>query len=288
MDLVQLPTILARRWYVFVLVVAAAMAGLGVSLVRRPVTYEAQATIQITAPTVDDVQLVSASGRSASILRDDLLLIRNDFTVVVNSAEVRDRTIRQLKIDPVDSTYVVTAQPISDSNYLSLVVRARTPELAQSIANAHADLAIQYFGELRAKPAQTTADFLDAQLQAARTNLTNLRAAPTVGSGPASPDLQQALANYQVLLQKHSDAQLLAQDAAKASYIQVVEPAKVAPPPSLLRTDGPLVALTAVGSLGLAVLIALVLDALAPRKTVGTTALSSATNGRIESEIQIH
>src|SRR5437868_1359363 len=113
---------LLRRWYVIVLVVAAAVGGLEVRIVRTPVTYEAQVTIQISAPNVDDVQLLAAGNRSSSVLRDDLLLVRNNFDVIVKSPEVRSRTIRQLNLSDSDAGYQVTDTQIADSNYLHLVV----------------------------------------------------------------------------------------------------------------------------------------------------------------------
>ena len=282
MDLVKLPAILERRWYVIVLVVAVAAAGLGLRIVRTPVTYEAQATIQITAPKVDDVQLLVAGNRSPSSLRDDLLLVRNDFAVIVKSSEVRDRTIRQLNLQGPDSGYQVTTTQIGDSNYLNLVARATTPALAQSIANTHANLAIQYYGELRAKPATTTADFLDSQVVAARATVTSLQNAPPGANGLNSPELQQALANYQILLQKHSDALLTAQDATKVSYIQVVEPAVASTGPTWLKTFGTDIGLTVVGSLGLALLLILLIESLFPEKVAVQPSVETPINGRVE------
>jgi uncharacterized protein involved in exopolysaccharide biosynthesis len=281
-DLMKLPAILLRRWYVIVLVVAAAVGGLEARIVRTPVTYEAQVTIQITAPQLDDIQVLAAGNRSSSILRDDLLLVRNDFDVIVKSSVVRDRTIRQLNLQAPDTGYQVTTAQILDSNYLTLVVRASTPALAQSIVNSHANQAIQYYGELRAKPAAATADFLDSQVVAARAAITSLQKAAAGATGSSSPELQQALANYQILLQKHSDALLIAQDAARVSYIQVAEPAVASTSPSWLKTFGTEIGLTVVGSLGLALFLILLIESLFPERVAVKPSVESLPNRRLE------
>lgn len=285
MDLYKLPAILARWWYVFVLVVVVAVVSLGATVARTPATYEARVTIQMTAPNVEDVQLLAANNRSSSILRDDLLLVRNDFTAIVQSSEVRKRTVRQINLQDQDRDYTVTTARITDSNYLDLVVRSRTPDLAQAIANNHAQLAIQYYGELRSKPAQSTADFLDGQLQTARATITSLQKAAAGGTGFNSPELQQALSNYQILLQKRSDALLAAQNAARVPYIQVVAPAVEATKPTMLKAYGTIAGLTLVGSLGLALLLVLLLETLFPAKDSIRPALENPTtvNGVVSS-----
>jgi uncharacterized protein involved in exopolysaccharide biosynthesis len=228
------------------------------------------------------VQLLAAGNRSSSILRDDLLLVQNNFDVIVQSAVVHDRTVRQLDLRSVDDAYTVTAAPILDSNYLNLSVRARTPELAQAIANTHASEAIQYYGELRAKPASTTADFLDGEIQKARATVTSLQTSTPRGSGSTSPELQQATTNYLNLLQKHSDALLASQDAERVSYIQVVQPAVISKTPTSVKAVGAAIGSTFIGSLGLGVLSVLLFESLFPEKAVGRPTLEISVNGRVE------
>jgi uncharacterized protein involved in exopolysaccharide biosynthesis len=270
LDLIKLPAVAVRRWYVIVLVVLVAVAAQGLQLATASNVYESRVRIQVTAPSADNMQLLAGSV-SSSYLRDDLLLVRNNFTIISQSPEVRNRTIQELGLQGPDRDYDVSIAKITDSDYLDLVVAARTPDLAEAIANRHVRQSIRFYGELRAKPATATVDFLASQVQAAQEKITSLQeGSQNTSSGGASArstELQQALDNYRSLLQKQADAKLVAQRAAEPSYIQVVEPAEAPAKPSWRNSLGPTMSLTLVGSLGLGLLLALLLESLFPPKT---------------------
>jgi uncharacterized protein involved in exopolysaccharide biosynthesis len=264
-DLMNLPGVLIRWRYVFAVIVGAALVGLGIRLATNPPTYEATVAIQISAPTANNVPLLGTNN-SSSNLRDDLLLVSNDFTFVAESPEARDQTVQRLNLQGPDANYKLTIKPVTDSSYLNLTVQARTPQLARAIATTHAQEAIRYYGELRAKPATTTAALLDTQLQQASATIASLQSSTSGqnGQNPNSAALQQAIANYQNLLQKRSDALLAAQDATRVSYIQIVDTAPAPAVANWLKTIGVTAALTLVGSVGLAALVALLLESLYP------------------------
>jgi len=274
-DLMKLPDVAVRWWYVFALIVGAAVIGLAIQLVVSPPAYEATVAIQISAPTADNVQLLGSGSNSSSSLRDNLLLVSNDFTFVAKSSEVRNLTIQRLSLTGSDANFTMSIKPVSDSSYLNLTVQARTSQLARAIATTQAQEAIQYYGELRSKPATTTVDLLNNQLQATAATITSLQSSGTSQNGPSSTSLalQQAMSNYQTLLQKRSDALLAAQDAAHVSYIQIVDSAPTATAPSWVKSVGVSVALTLIGSLGLALLAAFVLESLYPTKGMGPVRL---------------
>lgn len=262
MDLLKLPGVLTRWWYVFALIVGAALIGLAIRLATSPSTYEATVAIQISAPSADNVQLLGSGSGSSSSLRDNLLLVSNDFTFVAQSPEVRKLTVERLNLQGQDANFTMTIKPVTDSSYLNLTVQSRTPDLARVIANTQAQEAIQYYGELRAKPATTTADLINNQLQTTAATIASLQSssATSTGTDANSVALRQAITNYESLLGKRSDALLVAQDAAHVSYIQVVDSAPQATTPSPLKTIGVSVVLTLVGSLGLSLLVVLLLE----------------------------
>jgi uncharacterized protein involved in exopolysaccharide biosynthesis len=266
MDLMKLPSILMRWRYVFAVIVGAAVIGLGIRLATNSSNYEATVALQISAPSANNVQLLGTSGGASSTLRDDLLLVSNDFTFVAESPEVHDLTVQRLNLQGSDANYKLTVKPVTDSSYLDLTVQARTPQLARAIATTHAQEAIHYYGELRAKPANTTAALLDSQIQETSATIASLQSSGSGlgGQNPNSAALAQALANYQSLLGKRSDALLAAQDATRVSFIQIVDAAPDATPASWLKTVGVTVALTLIGSLGLATLVTLLLESLYP------------------------
>jgi uncharacterized protein involved in exopolysaccharide biosynthesis len=273
MDLMNLPSILRRWLWLIVSVVAVTGGALTFRLWTTPVHYDSEVRVQVTAPGPDDVVLFSPGNRSSSNLRDDLVLARNNFLLAARSREVYDRTTKQLGLAGPEADYTVDLRPLRDSDFIDLVVSAQTPELAQSLANAHAVQAIRYYGELRAKPATATQALLAEQLvtTAERLRVSNdARNGDSPAGGAAVAEARaeaaaQAREEYQILLKKYSEAGLLKESALRAPNLQVVESAVAPTRPAGVRKLAALLGLALVGSLGLGVLLALLLDAIVRR-----------------------
>jgi uncharacterized protein involved in exopolysaccharide biosynthesis len=292
MDLMKLPSILWRWRWVIATVVAVTGIALSLHLRSSRAIYDAQVTLQITDPGSEQVLLFDDPQRSSSFLRDDLVLVRNNLTAVVHSGEVHYRTVQQLELQGPDRAYQVDVRPLIDSNFITLVVSARNPDLAQTIANTHATQSIQYYGELRAKPAAATAELLDAQLKSAKESLASSdqqfgptlspsRTGASTPSPSASAATQQGLDTYQLLLKKHAEAVLAEQNALKATYIQIAEPATAPSQSTFASKLVTLIGLWLVGSSGLAVLVALVLEAVfGSRRLTHAPVASQAVSNR--------
>ena len=272
MDLVKLPSILRRWLWVIVSVVAVTGLVLGLRSSMTPAVYEAQVRIQITAPPAEGVPLLDTGNRSASYLRDDLTLVRNNLLVVVGSREVYDRTIQHLGLQGHDRAYQVDVRPLRDSDFIDLLISVQTPDRAPAIANTHAQQAIKYYGELRAKPAAALKAFLATQLASTQgTMASGTEAAPAPTPSAAGTveardaEARQAHETYQLLLKKHAEAALAEEQALRAHHIQVVEPAAAPTRRAWARNFGTLVGLSLVGSLGLGLLLAMLLESLFPR-----------------------
>jgi uncharacterized protein involved in exopolysaccharide biosynthesis len=272
MDLMTVPLRLWRwRWAILSVVVVTGL-GLAFRFWTTQAKYESQVRILVTAPPTEEVSLLTTGNRSASFLRDDLTLARNNFLVVLRSDVVLSRTIKQLALEGRDARYQVVARPLRDSDFTDIVVTARTPALASDIANAHVAQAVQLYGELRAKPAAVMKDLVGGQLQIAAERLRTFEKAITAADGTilaADPvtteDLRDARETYQLLLSKHAQASLVEGNALRTSYINVVEPATPPEGPKWSEQVGRIVGLWLVGSLVLGVLLALLLETVTTR-----------------------
>lgn len=168
---------LSQRILIVLAVMVATTAGLGFRIVNTRPVYEAQVKLQLTAPQEENVQLFE-SYRAGS-RREEMTVARNNFIEVLNSREVYNRTIKQFGVENVDEAYVLNVEPVRDSDFLYVSVLASRPKLAEQIANTHAATAIAYYGEVRAKPATATKDFLDEQLRSAQQQLRDAEQALT-------------------------------------------------------------------------------------------------------------
>lgn len=275
MDLAKLPAVLWRWRWLVVAVIAVTVFALGLRLGTNKAPYQATVRIQISEPQDGAVPLADTAYRPSSNLRDDLLLVQNDFLAVLRSPEVQNRTLKQLHLAGQDRSYAVAARPLTDSDFIDLQVSARTPALAQAVANAHAAQAIQYYGELRAKPAAATRELLDVQVQRARDALPPRSAAPSL-------EAQQAQATYQSLLKEQADAVLAEATALQATNIQLVAPATVPTRQAWVRQVGTQLGLSVVGSLGLGILLALLLESILPPARRAPDPLASHVDGHVD------
>lgn len=253
-----------RRWlWVIISIVAVTGVALALWVMTRPPLQESTVRMQLTTPETVAVPLFDATNRSASYLRDDLLMVRNNFQVVLESREVRDRTIRQLGLTGLDNSYQVEVNRLRESDFMDLAVSARSLNLAQAIAEAHAAQAVQYYGELRAKPAAATKAFLAAEVAEAQARLVS--EGDATNSPVEATRAQQERETYQLLLKKYSEAALAEENALRAGNIQIVESRTVPPQQSWIRNFVPLAGLALAGSLGLGLLTALLLESAIPQ-----------------------
>lgn len=322
MELSNIVSIIRHRFGLIVAIFLVTALAIGLRLNLAEPQYEARVKLQMSAPEQEEVTLFGRSG-SAS-LRDEMMIARNNFLEVLRGSEARDRTVKALGLSGRDATYALEVDPMDDSDFMYVRVRARSPELARSIANTHVDSAIAYYGEVRAKPAAATKTFLAREMEAAQAQLAEAEEAliqfktqnrigdlaseiasyqaiiqqlelersrqVVTGATPASLEItdaqieraklekerlvsleprygalneavQQARANVKFLSEKYTEAALKAQTIQTASFIQPVEPASLpsAPEPAMSL---PLIVLALVGSLGVGIMLALLVESL--------------------------
>jgi len=250
-----------RRWlWLIVLITVIPPVLIGGRL--RP-TYTAIARIQMTAPPDVGVTLYQ-QGVPYSNLRDDLTVARTDFVQASFSPQVRNRAITAVGVANADLGYVAIVQAVRDSNFVDVMVDARTGQLAAVMANAHAEAAIAYASELRALPAKAAVTFLTEQLQAAQADLDAAQSAATTAPNPtqAEQTVRSAQDYYKLIQTKLDEARLKSISAYSARSMQLVAPA-IAPISANDRKVQTQVVLFGLGGLVAGVLIALLLDAVA-------------------------
>ena len=156
-----------RRWALVIaitLVVIAVVAGW--RLIAAGSLYESSVKIQLTAPQSEDVTIFTTN-RTSTNVRDDITVARNNFTEILQSDEVFNRVVKQLGLSGEDAKYSVDVRALRDSDYFNVVVQSRNVALVGQIANAHVNMAIAYYGEVRSKPASASKNFLAEQVATA-------------------------------------------------------------------------------------------------------------------------
>ena len=345
MELIDLLRIVRRWLWLIVAIVVVTELALWFGTKSAEPVYTATVGLQISTPQREDVAAYDEY-RSIS-LRDEITVAINNFVELVESDDVRQRTISQLGLGDTDSDYTVTVERVTDADFVNVTVEARTPSLAAEIANTHVDIAIAYYGELRAKTTNaeknlfaeqlrvaeeefhtaemTLADFrsqngiysLESQMSTQQRLLEQLQlerdqrlldqatavttttegavvVTPTPTVDPVeevdkliaqrqqelekfttlapqynilSQKVEEARTAYQHLLSKYSEAELKVTAVQAANFIQVIKPAYA--PAESDSNWSTMAVLALVGSLGLGVMLAILLQYIYGFKTVG-------------------
>jgi uncharacterized protein involved in exopolysaccharide biosynthesis len=235
MELIDLLRIVRRwLWLIIVLVVVTELA-LWLGTRSAEPLYTSNVRLQISIPQREDV---AAYDQSRSISpRDEIAVAMNNFIELLKSEEVYKRTVSQLALSEKDAHYTVNAKRVSDADFINVIVEARTPGLAAEIANTHVDIAIAYYGELRAQSTKAEKDLFaeqlrlaEVQLQAAEKDLVDFRNQNGIYSLDRQISTQQDLLER---LQLERDQHLLEQattvtqtpgGAVSASAVTVIDP----------------------------------------------------------------
>jgi uncharacterized protein involved in exopolysaccharide biosynthesis len=172
MELVELLRVIWRWLWLIILIVAATCLILYFNPSANFVDYQAEVVLLLSTPDREDV---SASDEyTFTNDRDEVTIAVNKFVEIAQYPEVRQRTMQELNID---ESYGLVVDPEIGSDFVYIRVSADTPELAASIANTHAQNAIDYFGEIRALPSSQALVFFESEITVAEQKLRDTEAA---------------------------------------------------------------------------------------------------------------
>jgi len=165
MELIDILRVVRRWLWLIVAIVVVTQLALWLGTRSAEPVYTASVRLQISTPQREEVALYDEY-RSIG-LRDEITVAINNFVELLQSDEVAARTISQLGLQGKDADYELEARSVADADFVDVTVKARTPTLAADIANAHASVAVSYYGELRAQSTRAEMDLLADQLRAA-------------------------------------------------------------------------------------------------------------------------
>ncbi len=165
MELIDLLRVVRRWFWLIVVIVVVTELALWLGTRSTEPVYAATVGLQISTPQREDVPTYDEY-RSIS-LRDEITVAINNFVELLQSDEVRQRTISQLGLEDKDGHYTIAAEQVRDADFINVSVEARTPSLAAEIANTHVAVAVAYYGELRAKSTNAEKSLFAEQLRVA-------------------------------------------------------------------------------------------------------------------------
>jgi uncharacterized protein involved in exopolysaccharide biosynthesis len=171
-ELTDLLWVLLRWSWLIVLVVVVSIGSLVYLQQRAVPAYQTQVTLLLSTPDREDVNVTGEYTFTND--RDEITNVSDRFVTIAQYSEVKQRTLQELGLE---HDYSVVANARLGADFVTITISADTPELASTIANAHAENAIEYFGEIRALPSTEALEHFDAELQTAFQELGDARQA---------------------------------------------------------------------------------------------------------------
>jgi uncharacterized protein involved in exopolysaccharide biosynthesis len=154
--------ILRRRWWLLLLLpLVTAAAVIAVAGTSGP-EYMASEQLQINVVDPQEVPLFSQSRYTAS--SEQVQSVHDEFYDVIRLPSVAWRTIADLGLDLAAAELIERIDSQHQFDFVTVTARMPTPELAQKVVSAQVENALDAYRTIRSTPAQTSRDFIEAQL----------------------------------------------------------------------------------------------------------------------------
>lgn len=165
-EFIEVLRIIIRWIWLIVIIVGGIVGILFLTSRNADKLYTATVILQVTTPDPDDIAVIDEYISSND--RDEIAIETNKFLLIAQYPEIINRTQQILNLT---EEYTVEADSRLGSDFIDLAITATSPELAQTIANTHAEETIKYFGELRVLPLDGAETYFNDQLELAQQDI---------------------------------------------------------------------------------------------------------------------
>jgi capsular polysaccharide biosynthesis protein len=154
--------IIARRWWLLILLPAVTAAViLALSTVVQP-QYTSSVKLQILPIDPQEVSLFSKTRTTAT--SEQVQAVHDEFYDAVRLPSVAWETIADLGLNISATELIDRLNTEHQTNFITVLLEMPSPELAQQAVTTHVENAMATYRDIRAKPAEISLEFIDAQL----------------------------------------------------------------------------------------------------------------------------
>lgn len=170
--------IIRKWWWVIALIFVTTVGTMFSLSFLAKKQYEASVTLQVSAPPPQEVPLYSQFGRQA--LADEISQTQASFSAFLQEGDTPFRTLKNLPDITMSTAELrenITVEIPDNSQLLYVRVRALEPETAALLANTLVETGLNEYGRLLAQPTANTRQFIEQELETARSELQTAEAA---------------------------------------------------------------------------------------------------------------
>lgn len=219
--------IIQKWWWVVALLFVTTVGTMAAIAFLTEPQYRATVTILVSAPPPQETPLFSDFGRSA--LRDEIQYTKAGFSELLLEGDVPYRileTLPDVNMSGGELRDRIEVENPEGSQLLNIRVLASDPEMAALLANAVAEVGLEQYGQLLARPTASTREFIEREFEAAREELRTAEAELTQFQIQNKIGNLNNVINYQYeLLEKLREAEDLAKASGQMARAQGIEEA---------------------------------------------------------------
>lgn len=171
-DVLKYLKIIQKWWWVIFLLVGTTASTMLAILYLTEAEYEATTTLQVSAPPPQEVPLYSQFGRQA--LRDEIAQTQTSFGEFLMEGDAAWRVLETLPDIPMTGRELrdkMIVEVPDNSQLVYVRIHAPEPEMSALLANTLVEIGLRGYGQFLANPTASTRDFIDQELEVARTEL---------------------------------------------------------------------------------------------------------------------
>ena len=153
-----------RRWlWLILLLMVATTAVIYYRSSTAPPTYQASIELQVIAQEPEEVSLFTPLRGAGA--EEQIRGVREDFINILNSHTIARRTIAELNLS-IGSRQLLQAISVqAEGEFITVMARAPSPQAAEALATTHVNNALEYYRQVRSRPAEVIGQFIADQLR---------------------------------------------------------------------------------------------------------------------------
>jgi len=194
--------IIKKRLWLIGLLFGVTVGTILVILLSADPVYKASIKFQVTAPPPAEVTIYKAF--STGKLREEIAYTRGNFVNVLTSSSVAWDVVRELGVqDQMGGDELQASTQVEDvknSDLTKITVTVKNPQLAADLVNKLFEVGLRHYGQVLARSATTSREFISSQLETTRLELEQAKEALTtfrienkVGTLDGALESQQSL-----------------------------------------------------------------------------------------------
>jgi len=159
-----------RRWLWLILLLTVVTTGvIYYRSSTAPPIYQAAIELQVIAQEPEEVALFTPLRGAGT--EEQIRAVRDDFVTILESTSIARQTIGELNLNINARQLLKDINVRIEGEFITVMARAVGPQAAEELVTTHVRNALEYYRQVRSRPAEIAEEFIAAQLRESKEEL---------------------------------------------------------------------------------------------------------------------